>query len=48
MLYPCHRVVDAAGHPHTYGSSLDVRARILELEGYVLNSALKARATEQV
>jgi O-6-methylguanine DNA methyltransferase len=39
MLYPCHRVVDAAGHPHAYGYSLAVKARILELEGYVRSRA---------
>jgi O-6-methylguanine DNA methyltransferase len=48
ILYPCHRVVDAAGHPHTYGYSLDVKARILELEGFALPSAVKPRAAEQV
>ncbi len=48
MLYPCHRVVDAAGHPHTYGYSLDVKARILELEGFVGSTLSKTRAAQQV
>ncbi len=34
LLYPCHRVVDANGHLHQYGYGLDVKARLLELEGY--------------
>jgi methylated-DNA-[protein]-cysteine S-methyltransferase len=35
LLYPCHRVVDSSGHLHNYEYGLDVKARILELEGYV-------------
>ena len=34
LLYPCHRVVDSSGHLHNYEYGLDVKARILELEGY--------------
>jgi O-6-methylguanine DNA methyltransferase len=48
MLYPCHRVVDAAGNLHDFGYGLDVKARILELEGFVGNVAVKARAAQQV
>jgi methylated-DNA-[protein]-cysteine S-methyltransferase len=50
MLYPCHRVVDAAGHLHNYGYGLDVKARILELEGFAGNvpAPVKARSTQQV
>lgn len=48
MLYPCHRVVDASGHPHTFGYGLDVKARILELEGYVVDAPVKARAVQEV
>jgi methylated-DNA-[protein]-cysteine S-methyltransferase len=50
MLYPCHRVVDAAGHLHNYGYGLDVKARILELEGFVGNvpAMEKARSTQEV
>jgi len=36
LLYPCHRVVDSSGHLHNYEYGLDVKARILELEGYVV------------
>ncbi|MFN2461406.1 MAG: methylated-DNA--[protein]-cysteine S-methyltransferase [Candidatus Velthaea sp.] len=35
LLYPCHRVVDSSGHLHNYGYGIDVKARILEMEGYV-------------
>ncbi len=48
MLFPCHRVVDAAGHAHTFGYSLDVKARILELEGNAGHSVVKLSATQQV
>jgi methylated-DNA-[protein]-cysteine S-methyltransferase len=50
MLYPCHRVVDAAGHLHNYGYGLDVKARILELEGFVGNvpAMVKARSAQEV
>jgi len=33
LLYPCHRVVDSAGSLHNYEYGIDVKARILELEG---------------
>jgi O-6-methylguanine DNA methyltransferase len=36
LLYPCHRVVDATGHLHNYEYGLDVKARILEMEGFVV------------
>jgi O-6-methylguanine DNA methyltransferase len=48
MLYPCHRVVDAAGHWHNYGYGLDIKARILALEGFVGNVPVKARSAQQV
>jgi O-6-methylguanine DNA methyltransferase len=35
LLFPCHRVVDASGALHNYGYGVDVKARILEMEGYV-------------
>ena len=35
LLFPCHRVVDATGALHNYGYGVDVKARILEMEGYV-------------
>lgn len=34
LLYPCHRVVDSAGHLHHYEYGLEMKARLLELEGY--------------
>jgi methylated-DNA-[protein]-cysteine S-methyltransferase len=48
MLYPCHRVVDAAGHLHNYGYGLEVKTRILELEGFVGSVPVKARSPQQV
>jgi methylated-DNA-[protein]-cysteine S-methyltransferase len=48
MLYPCHRVVDSSGYLHDYGYGLDIKARILELEGFVGNVPVKARSAEQV
>lgn len=35
LLYPCHRVVDAAGALHNYAYGLELKARLLEMEGYV-------------
>jgi methylated-DNA-[protein]-cysteine S-methyltransferase len=34
LLFPCHRVVDATGDLHNYGYGLDMKARLLEMEGY--------------
>jgi O-6-methylguanine DNA methyltransferase len=36
LLLPCHRVVDAAGHLHNYGFGLEMKARLLQMEGYRL------------
>ena len=33
LLYPCHRVVDSEGTLHNYEYGVEVKARILELEG---------------
>jgi len=33
LLYPCHRVVNSAGTLHNYEYGLEIKARILELEG---------------
>ena len=33
LLYPCHRVVNSSGTLHNYEYGLEVKARILELEG---------------
>jgi O-6-methylguanine DNA methyltransferase len=37
LFFPCHRVVDASGALHHYGYGVDVKARILAMEGYVRN-----------
>jgi methylated-DNA-[protein]-cysteine S-methyltransferase len=34
LLFPCHRVVDAAGDLHNYGYGIEMKARILAMEGY--------------
>jgi len=34
LLFPCHRVVDSSGALHNYGYGIEVKARILKLEGY--------------
>ena len=34
LLFPCHRVVDASGDLHNYGYGLEMKARLLKLEGY--------------
>ncbi|MBV8689855.1 MAG: methylated-DNA--[protein]-cysteine S-methyltransferase [Candidatus Eremiobacteraeota bacterium] len=34
LLFPCHRVVDSAGKLHNYGYGLEMKARILKMEGY--------------
>jgi len=34
LLFPCHRVVDSAGKLHHYGYGLEMKARILKMEGY--------------
>jgi methylated-DNA-[protein]-cysteine S-methyltransferase len=34
LLYPCHRVVDANGALHQYAYGVEVKARLLEMEGY--------------
>jgi O-6-methylguanine DNA methyltransferase len=34
LLYPCHRVVDAQGGLHNYGYGLEMKARLLRMEGY--------------
>ena len=34
LLFPCHRVVDSSGDLHDYFYGLDMKARLLEMEGY--------------
>jgi O-6-methylguanine DNA methyltransferase len=34
LFFPCHRVVDASGALHNYGYGVEIKARILQMEGY--------------
>jgi O-6-methylguanine DNA methyltransferase len=34
LLFPCHRVVDSSGGLHDYYYGLDMKARLLKMEGY--------------
>lgn len=34
LLVPCHRVVDSSGGLHNYGYGLEMKARLLHMEGY--------------
>ncbi|MDQ6827038.1 MAG: MGMT family protein [Candidatus Eremiobacteraeota bacterium] len=34
LLFPCHRVVDSSGALHNYGYGLEMKARLLKMEGY--------------
>jgi len=34
LFFPCHRVVDASGALHNYGYGIEMKARILKMEGY--------------
>ena len=34
LLFPCHRVVDSSGELHDYYYGVEMKARILEMEGY--------------
>jgi O-6-methylguanine DNA methyltransferase len=34
LLFPCHRVVDSSGNLHDYYYGLEMKARLLEMEGY--------------
>lgn len=34
LFFPCHRVVDASGGLHNYGYGLEMKARLLKMEGY--------------
>jgi methylated-DNA-[protein]-cysteine S-methyltransferase len=35
LFFPCHRVVATSGELHNYGYGVEVKARILHMEGYV-------------
>jgi O-6-methylguanine DNA methyltransferase len=34
LLFPCHRVVDSSGGLHNYGYGIEMKARLLRMEGY--------------
>jgi methylated-DNA-[protein]-cysteine S-methyltransferase len=34
LFYPCHRVVDSSGELHNYGYGIEMKARLLSMEGY--------------
>lgn len=34
LFFPCHRVVDSSGELHNYGYGIEMKARILRMEGY--------------
>ncbi|GAC1390247.1 MAG: hypothetical protein NVSMB31_07060 [Vulcanimicrobiaceae bacterium] len=38
LLYPCHRVVDSAGNLHNYGYGIEMKAKLLKMEGYPAKS----------
>jgi O-6-methylguanine DNA methyltransferase len=41
LFFPCHRVVDASGALHNYGYGVELKARILRMEGYPKVSAAR-------
>jgi len=45
LLYPCHRVVDATGALHNYAYGVELKARLLEMEGYVRPAPARAAAS---
>jgi methylated-DNA-[protein]-cysteine S-methyltransferase len=34
LFFPCHRVVDSAGDLHNYGYGIEMKAKLLTMEGY--------------
>lgn len=34
LFFPCHRVVDSSGALHNYGYGIEMKARLLKMEGY--------------
>jgi len=38
LIIPCHRVIGSHGGLHGYGGGLDVKARLLEIEGVIIGS----------
>ena len=43
LLFPCHRVVDASGALHNYGYGVELKARILAMEGYRDSRSIASR-----
>jgi len=39
IFFPCHRVVDSTGALHHYGYGIEMKARLLEMEGYAAGGA---------
>ena len=35
LLFPCHRVVDSSGDLHNYGYGIEMKAKLLRMEGYL-------------
>lgn len=42
LFFPCHRVVDSAGELHNYVYGIEMKARLLQMEGY-RRSPIEAR-----
>ena len=38
LVIPCHRIIGSSGGLHGYGGGLDVKARLLEIEGVIIAS----------
>jgi O-6-methylguanine DNA methyltransferase len=38
LVVPCHRIIGSHGGLHGYGGGLDVKARLLEIEGVIIAS----------
>jgi methylated-DNA-[protein]-cysteine S-methyltransferase len=47
LLFPCHRVVDASGALHNYGYGVEVKARLLTMEGYRAAATLQKPGTHR-
>jgi O-6-methylguanine DNA methyltransferase len=38
LVIPCHRIIGSSGGLHGYGGGLDVKARLLEIEGVIIGA----------
>jgi O-6-methylguanine DNA methyltransferase len=43
LFFPCHRVVDSTGALHNYGYGVEIKARILKMEGYRIPALIGQR-----